>query len=236
MDIKTPAFQFYPAKWLTDTRRLSQKAKGFYIDLLAQIWLQSSDQVSIPNDYNYIASEVGITPQLCKEYMLEIMNKHRPLLLEKTSRLFSPGLMKEKEKQLLRRDRLRANGMLGGRPKKAKGLQKGVTKTNSDTKKKRLLSLSLSLPSGIKKNTKKKTTPYPEDFKVTDDIKKWAKEKGYRSPDTLLEHFKDHHTARGNKFIDWKAAFRTWIRNDAKFNPPEKDEDDTDPLAGENQL
>lgn len=29
--------------------------------------------------------------------------------------------------------------------------------------------------------------------------------------------FQDHHTANGSTFKDWQAAFRTWLRNSAKF-------------------
>jgi hypothetical protein len=32
------------------------------------------------------------------------------------------------------------------------------------------------------------------------------------------EHFKDHHIANGNKFIDWERAWKNWIRNSKKFN------------------
>jgi hypothetical protein len=30
--------------------------------------------------------------------------------------------------------------------------------------------------------------------------------------------FKDHHSAKGSRFVDWDAAFRTWLRNAVKFN------------------
>lgn len=30
--------------------------------------------------------------------------------------------------------------------------------------------------------------------------------------------FADHHTANGSTFKDWQAAFRTWLRNSAKFS------------------
>ena len=29
--------------------------------------------------------------------------------------------------------------------------------------------------------------------------------------------FRDHHAARASRFVDWDAAFRTWLRNAAKF-------------------
>ena len=32
-----------------------------------------------------------------------------------------------------------------------------------------------------------------------------------------LEHFCDHHTARGSVFLDWLAAWRTWCRNALKY-------------------
>lgn len=30
--------------------------------------------------------------------------------------------------------------------------------------------------------------------------------------------FSDHHRAKGSRFVDWHAAFRTWLRNAVKFN------------------
>jgi hypothetical protein len=39
----------------------------------------------------------------------------------------------------------------------------------------------------------------------------------YQARDLFL-HFVDHHQAKGNKFANWQAAWRTWLRNDQKFN------------------
>ena len=38
------------------------------------------------------------------------------------------------------------------------------------------------------------------------------------SVDTLAEDFRNHHDAKGSTFVDWNAAFHTWIRNHIKFN------------------
>jgi hypothetical protein len=35
--------------------------------------------------------------------------------------------------------------------------------------------------------------------------------------DAEAAHFQDHHAAKGSRFLDWDAAFRTWLRNGAKF-------------------
>lgn len=35
--------------------------------------------------------------------------------------------------------------------------------------------------------------------------------------DLEAERFRDHHTAKGNAFCDWDAAFRTWLGNAQRF-------------------
>lgn len=72
--------------------------------------------------------------------------------------------------------------------------------------------------SNIGKKAAKRATQLPADFAVTDELRAWAMEKGYANPDTLKDAFVDHHTARASKFVDWVSAFRTWVRNDAKFS------------------
>lgn len=47
----------------------------------------------------------------------------------------------------------------------------------------------------------------------------------------IAEKFRDFHQARGSKFVDWDAAWRTWLRNEQDFaarsrpveKPPSKD-------------
>lgn len=46
---KQPAFQFYPADWLQDTRSLSLSAKGAWIDLLCAMWrAQNRGKLTLP--------------------------------------------------------------------------------------------------------------------------------------------------------------------------------------------
>ena len=85
-------------------------------------------------------------------------------------------------------------------------------------------------PSGVKqvhpeltigKNQSKETkraTSLPANFAVTDELRQWAKEKGYASPDNLLEAFRLYHTAKGSTYKDWKAAFQMWIKKDKEFS------------------
>lgn len=67
---------------------------------------------------------------------------------------------------------------------------------------------------------RKRATTLPDDFQVTPTMIKWADGFGL-SGDRIkaaTDHFKDHHTAKGSTFKDWSAAWRTWIRNEIKFN------------------
>ena len=114
---KAPSLQWYPDKWLADTRRLSWKAKGLYFDLLNVIWMQFQQSCSIPDDEQFISKELGCSIDEWREARAEIMIEHRPLMELKSNRLFSNGLLKEYAKQQLRREHLAENGRKGGRPK-----------------------------------------------------------------------------------------------------------------------
>jgi len=114
---KPPAFQWYPDKWLTDTRRLPWAVKGLYKELLDVIWLQFQDTCSIPDQADFIAAELGCTIEEWEMARDFIMLSHRPLMIKKSGCLFSKGLWKEHEKQRKRRKTCSDNGKLGGRPR-----------------------------------------------------------------------------------------------------------------------
>lgn len=73
----------------------------------------------------------------------------------------------------------------------------------------------------IKKESKKATS-LPTNFEVTERMLEWAKQEGVMAVAAETEQFKDHHTARGSTFKDWKAAWRTWMRNSLKYSKDPK--------------
>jgi len=118
---KAPAYQWYPEKAAIDTRRLKWESKGVYRELLDVIWIQFQDTCSIPNNDDFIASELGCDIELWKRAKADIMNPIRPLFsITETNSLFNKGLYKERVKQVERREQLKKNGSKGGRPKKPK--------------------------------------------------------------------------------------------------------------------
>lgn len=149
---KSPAFQFYPDKWQTDTRRLSWEAKGIYHELICIVWLQFQETCCFPDDDDFISSEIGCSIEAWQRTKTELLNPHRPIIEKlETNRLLVGGLLKEFVKQRDRRYRLRENGMLGGRPKNQKViLEEPKHKAGSENLNERLPSPSPS-PSPIKR-------------------------------------------------------------------------------------
>jgi len=69
----------------------------------------------------------------------------------------------------------------------------------------------------LKRKTKKS---YPDDFEISVQLRQWCTEQmQVDDPEKHLEAFRDHHTAKGSRFLDWDAAFRNWIRRSFQFQP-----------------
>ncbi|CAE6946267.1 hypothetical protein R69608_05538 [Paraburkholderia nemoris] len=59
----------------------------------------------------------------------------------------------------------------------------------------------------------------PEDFGISESVRKWAKAQNFNQLDQRLEHFVGYAKANGKKYVDWDAAFMNAIRGDwAKLN------------------
>lgn len=79
---------------------------------------------------------------------------------------------------------------------------------------------TINEPSGIiaadAKNQTGRATALPDGFEPNETADRLAGELGLVVT-AELEAFEDHHMANGSTFKDWQAAFRTWLRNSAKF-------------------
>ncbi len=61
-------------------------------------------------------------------------------------------------------------------------------------------------------------TQLPATFTVDLEMRSWAQDNFPAVDiDAETEQFADHHRAKGSVMKDWKAAWRTWIRNAARF-------------------
>jgi hypothetical protein len=70
-----------------------------------------------------------------------------------------------------------------------------------------------------RKGKTKKSSGFRELWKPSPQCIATLTEKGHSTAeiDAELEPFKDYHLMKGSVFVDWDAAFRTWMRNARKF-------------------
>jgi hypothetical protein len=66
----------------------------------------------------------------------------------------------------------------------------------------------------------KRARQYPADFVLTNEMRAYAEQNGIATNriDGMFEHFSNHHKAKGSKFVDWKLAFYTWVRNYKQYS------------------
>lgn len=62
----------------------------------------------------------------------------------------------------------------------------------------------------------KRATPFLDGFELDAEMIAFANEYGVK-PVEEFARFRDHHKAKGSAFKDWKAAWRTWVRNAVEF-------------------
>jgi hypothetical protein len=59
---------------------------------------------------------------------------------------------------------------------------------------------------------KKRKTPLPDNFSISERVKDWASKNGHKNLEAHLESFKNKCLANGYEYIDFDAAFMTAIR------------------------
>ena len=104
---KSPAFQFYPADYLSDmkVRMLSWASRGLYMDLLCYCWREGW----IPSDSSAIAQLCGCHDLAIVEPCLSLFNSHP----EDAEKLIHTRLDKERAKQKEHSDERKSSGIKG---------------------------------------------------------------------------------------------------------------------------
>jgi hypothetical protein len=60
--------------------------------------------------------------------------------------------------------------------------------------------------------TKKRKTPIPDDFAISDRVRKWAKEHGHRNLNQHLDAFVKKSNKHGYSYVCWDSAFMEAVR------------------------
>lgn len=68
-------------------------------------------------------------------------------------------------------------------------------------------------------SARKRATPPPDSFEVTEVMAQWAKAQGLPAEQVIpqTERFLDHYRGQGKAMKDWDAAWRNWIRKGVEF-------------------
>jgi hypothetical protein len=75
------------------------------------------------------------------------------------------------------------------------------------------------------RGTKRPKTPLPENFEISDQVKKWADKNGHQFLEERLDDFTLKAQSKGYVYADWDAAFKIAIREDwAKLNSQRQQE------------
>ncbi len=129
---KSPAFQFYTQDWLSDknVKRLSYRAKGVYIELLAIMWNEGKD--SIENDGD-LPDILNLSPQEWEEIRVELQKENKEVFIEKDSVFISKRLQKERRKQKKWKKKCSEGGKRSAKVRWGKDIQKdGADKGSYD--------------------------------------------------------------------------------------------------------
>jgi hypothetical protein len=86
----------------------------------------------------------------------------------------------------------------------------GVTRTN----------LSIEKDSSSRRATSRRRSALPDAFLLSEKMGTYAQANGFDSARTAREfdRFCNHHRAKGSLFVDWEAAWRTWVSNALEYS------------------
>lgn len=119
---KAPAFQFYPDKWDSHTRHLSDRAYRIYHQMICWMWQHAKDYSSMPNDPKAVATALAMPLSKVTKALEEIQGDTIKLLRETRTRYVSDGLRKEVRKQQEWREKSSAGGRASAKARKRKGV------------------------------------------------------------------------------------------------------------------
>jgi hypothetical protein len=86
-------------------------------------------------------------------------------------------------------------------------------------------------PAKPRREPKKAPHRFPADFVLSDELLAFARERGFTAVeiDSMWAKFSNHHKANGSEFVDWNAAWRTWVMRSVDY----KNRDNRGPGGGD---
>jgi len=205
----------YCGDLIADTQDLSTLQFGAYLKLIIHYWVHGG----LTGDVCQLCNISGLSPQEWRWHHAAIKAKfymvfddawfHKRIEVELQH---ADDVSKSRKASSLRGVAARQpNGQPNGQP----GVNHARASSPSQRKKDKK-----PIPIGIVKKTRPKTEIDVQESMHLADLS-FADEAGLSVSQTQSEwaQFCDHHLKNRSLFADWRAAWRTWVRNVGKFQP-----------------
>jgi uncharacterized protein YdaU (DUF1376 family) len=209
-----PSLPLFTDAFIADTGHLSAQETGAYAMLLMIAW--RSPGCRLPDNDDKLARWARVD----RRTWLRI----KPAVMEFWT--LSDGswtqkrLSKEHDKVSKHAEVARENGKHGGRPKPLK-----INGADNPAGSRWATHKKAPNPNPISKSTRRekeraRATAFPSHFEPNETDRRVAEEVGCRDLPAEVEHWRDHHVAKGSVFKDWHAALRTWLRSPLRVQRP----------------
>lgn len=217
-----PYFPMFPADFDADTGHLTLAEDGAYNRLLRLQW--RAPGCKLPADMEWIFRKAKAVTEADRAVIASIIAE---FFTTKGGKIFSARLLKEWVKSDVAHSKRVSAGKKGGDAKalksketassNAKAMLKQPEPEPEPYKEKKETIVSLE-----KTPRRKPEVPLPDGWVPSERNIADATARNFTSQeiDRHAEQFRNHHTARGSRFRDWDAAWRTWLGNAHRFGPP----------------
>lgn len=233
-------FKFHIGDYRRETQHLTLLEHGVYMTLMSTYY--TSEQ-PLPKDERQLLRLAGARTDEEKQAVLDIVNE---FFIPTETHWVHSRIDFELSEYHSKAEANRENGKKGGRPKKnapekptnnQSGFDSPQNKTQvvSEIKPNDNPNISLTnKPINLLTNEpiinnidsdkpKKKSVmkTLPNDFVISDQVRKWASENNHHNLEIHFERFTEYAKSNGKKYADWDSAFKRAIREDwGKVNKP----------------
>lgn len=213
-------YKFNIADYRKDTTHLSALEHGIYRQLLDWYYL---DELPIPKETQSVSRRL----RLASADEVAAMNNVLADFFELKDDGYHQSRCDEAIKEYHRdSEKNKANGKLGGRPKKTQSVILGNPEVSQTEPTLKATTNSGTINQELIEDRERPGKPAKRRAQIPDDF--YPNDTGLNAiQQTNLDlkreliAFTNHHKAKGSVMADWQAAWRTWVSNGVKFAKPQ---------------
>lgn len=213
--------QFHIGDWVSGTRLLSPMEKGIYIDLLTYYYETEKPLMRSYFDRitrAYTEAEKKAFDYVIGEYFHEAADGFHNDRAD--AEIAKAAVKSEKARRSIN---ARWSMVKGEKPVEKNGnsadtneIREKYDRTTNEILTNNQEPIYIS-DKNTEENSRKKACPFDPDSSIPDDFLSVVDRLGLEDPQGQFASFVNHHAAKGSRFVNWKAAFRTWCMNAQKW-------------------